>query len=169
MSEALEPEANADIPEDFHPYVRLLVIRMRSHPEEFHSYLLNTGPKAKDFMTPEEQAFVWKEERRLVLEAEHEKLMHRIMQASEPVEEARSSPGMIQGQGYLNPLNSLGGYQQSLANAYNQVTPSTFNALQAYNAQQVRQPQWELTTPTTSSPVITEATLLQNLKKTFGI
>ena len=90
MSEEPETTAttnNDDIPEDFHPYVRLLIIRMRSHPEEFNPLLAEPDPNKKDFMTYDEKQFVRREERKLVMDASHETLMRQIMKANEPEED----------------------------------------------------------------------------------
>ena len=179
MSEEPETTAttnNDDIPEDFHPYVRLLIIRMRSHPEEFNPLLAEPDPNKKDFMTYDEKQFVWREERKLVMDASHETLMRQIMKANEPEEDlnettiakqlqawqqmnAMQSNSVLYNQNYVNQIGA-----QAAGISY----PSTYNAMQA------QIPMGYAITPpttadTTSSEVLTEANMLEKMKRALGL
>ncbi len=184
MTDTLAPEANDDIPEDFHPYVRLLIIRMRSHPEEFNPLLSEPDPNKKDFMTQEEREFVWQEERKLVMDASHETLMRQIMKANEP-EEDLSQTTMAQKLAALQHMNAM----QSSSALYNQNSanpigaqaagipyPGTYNAMQAQI--QMGYAVKPATTPTSltagtitsnGSEVLTEANMLEKMKRALGL
>lgn len=134
MSEVIETQLNDDIPEGFHPYVRLLIVRMRSHPEEFNPEALEPSPRTKDFMTKAESEFVWNEERKLLLDARHQQLMARIMKANEPEAEEDTRAKIVNRamqlaqaqQGvYPNQLN-LHNAQQSYLNQLGYVPPTSF-------------------------------------------
>ena len=184
MSDTPAPEANDDIPEDFHPYVRLLIIRMRSHPEDFNPLLAEPDARKKDFMTGKESEFVWREERKLVMNASHETLMRQIMKANEPEEDpnqmtvsqklnalqqmnAMQSNSALYNQNYVNQLGA-----QAAGNSY----PGTYNAMQAqipmgYTVNSTTTPT-SLTTGTITSngsEVLTEANMLEKMKRVLGI
>jgi hypothetical protein len=81
---------NDDIPEDFHPYVRLLITHMRSHPENFHPNVHD--PNTREYMTEAERMFLWDEERKIVLDFKHQELMGMIIAAGEPKPDPMSIP-----------------------------------------------------------------------------
>ena len=168
MSDTPAPEANDDIPEDFHPYVRLLIIRMRSHPEDFNPLLAEPDARKKDFMTGKESEFVWREERKLVMNASHETLMRQIMKANEPEEDIIAAQK-------LNALQQMNAMQSNSA-LYNQNYPNTYNAMQAqipmgYTVNSTTTPTSLATGTITSngSEVLTEANMLEKMKQVLGI
>jgi len=104
---------NDDIPEDFHPYVRLLITRMRSHPEEFNPFVMMPQPKAERFMTEAERMFLWNEERKVALDIKHQELMRRIVEAGEP----KPDPMTIPASPYQYQTYPDANYQNHLYNA----------------------------------------------------
>ena len=76
----------SDEPEEFHPYVRLLLARMKSNPDDF-TYEANLVPlNTEMFFTEAEKAAVWAARREVVLSRSHEQLMQRILKSNEPDE-----------------------------------------------------------------------------------
>ena len=70
--------------EEFHPYVRLLLARMKSNPDEF-AYEENAKPIINEsFFTEAEKAAVWAARREVVLGRSHEHLMQQILKSNEP-------------------------------------------------------------------------------------
>jgi len=76
----------SDEPEEFHPYVRLLLARMKSNPDDF-TYEANLVPlNTEMFFTEAEKAAVWAARREIALGRNHSNLMEQILKANEPKE-----------------------------------------------------------------------------------
>lgn len=69
--------------EEFHPYVRLLLARMKSNPDDF-TYEANVI--SETYFTEAEKAALWAVRREIALGRNHEKLMEQILKANEPKE-----------------------------------------------------------------------------------
>jgi len=77
----------SDEPEEFHPYVRLLLARMKSNPDEYHpEYESEEIDRVKTFLTDEELAAVRAAEREILLGRYHQNLMQTILKSNEPKE-----------------------------------------------------------------------------------
>jgi len=77
----------SDEPEEFHPYVRLLLARMKSNPDEYHpEYKSEEMDRVKTFLTDEELAAVHAAEREILLGRYHQNLMQTILKSNEPKE-----------------------------------------------------------------------------------
>lgn len=77
--------------EEFHPYVRLLLARMKSNPDDFF-YEANAVPTENEsFFTEAEEAALWKARREISLGRMHSKLMEQILKANEPKEDKYST------------------------------------------------------------------------------
>lgn len=72
--------------EEFHPFVRLLLARMKSNPDEFiyDEGMLPTA--SEEYFTEAERAAVWAARREVVLSRSHEHLMQTILKSNEPDE-----------------------------------------------------------------------------------
>ena len=83
----------SDETEEFHPYVRLLLARMKSNPDDFF-YETNAVPiDNESFFTEAEKTAIWEARREQVLSRCHSKLMERILKANEPKDEYETSDG----------------------------------------------------------------------------
>jgi uncharacterized protein YktA (UPF0223 family) len=75
----------SDEPEEFHPYVRLLLARMKSNPDEYHpEYRSDEMDRVKTFLTDVERAALHAAERDILLGRYHQNLMQTILKSNEP-------------------------------------------------------------------------------------
>lgn len=83
----------SDETEEFHPYVRLLLARMKSNPDDFLYETIAVPIENESFFTEAEKATVWEARRELALGRSHSKLMERILKSNEPKDEYETSDG----------------------------------------------------------------------------
>lgn len=77
----------SDDNEEFHPYVRLLLARMKSNPDEYHpEYESREMERTKAFLTDAERAALHAAEREILLGRYHQSLMEKILRSNEPQE-----------------------------------------------------------------------------------
>lgn len=69
----------SDEPEEFHPYVRLLLARMKSNPDDFFYEHIILPVASEVYLTEAEKAAVWAVRREIALGRNHEKLMEQIL------------------------------------------------------------------------------------------
>jgi len=177
---------NDDIPEDFHPYVRLLITRLRSHPEEFNPFIVLSTPKPDDFMTEAERQFLWNEERKIALDLKHQELMRRIVAAGEPkedftTEQLEKAMKQAQGMQQQQSMAASQAYQSSLQNNHNSLLGAQAQGPYYpgnYNSMMNSQPIYPGTTnaqtialgyPTTSTTTTIDTNVLEKMKRALGL